>query len=587
MQIEKDNKDSAKDNKKNNLNISLLGRYFEEDIDIILEKFTDAEKDKERWNAILDEAYGYIYPDHISFTQKAHNSEITNKTIWNTTALIALEDAADQLQYYLMPPQLKWATIEYKDIDLTEKSNEEKLQERNALDKIESFLFTHIHRSNADEVIYKALKDLMISTSVVLVTGGRKDQLLNYINIHFKYICYTAYSDGTEKDVFYTQYLTKDQLKTEYDYDISRIDNSDRGNNHEYKIVSCYMTKQVKSTEKKINDKIYIHLYVILYNEKKVISEKILGMMPFVISKLDQAPNERYGRGIVLKRLADIRKLNKISHYASKSINLKYAGSYIEDHDLQNSIIEKNDADMCSTIVPDEMALKNKSISELIHPVPPSFFDIKTMARYEEEVESLKKSFSYEPLGDISVMGGKLTATEVSIRQNAFIKKQSGMSSRLENQFSKKFLNLSLYQISISDKDTELQKILKANDIEKVLNVTFKSQIHKIEKQEKFQQLLQFVQSVAQVSPQALNTKLDIDNIIDEYAEFLDINTNVMLSDEKKQLILEQLQNMSDENNTLTVNPSKNRQNIANDEQLSDSNVDAGSSDMQNAVNDQ
>lgn len=522
-------------------------------IDKLLFKKNIADEQKTKWESKLNKCYSYIYPDHYAFGTDNKDKNVVSKAVYDSTAMLAINDASNQLQEALFQKKTQWFDLEYINDDL-DVDDENFVESKKELDKMAQLVARYFSRSkNANRVINSAIKKLLISTCAIYIDEGTRTNPFSFIDVSLRDLSFTTNAENDIKDVFYTKYMSLEEIKLTYDYEASRFFD-DRNKN--VKVVLCY-TKEENNKEE------YTELNVVLEDSKNnkevvIIHTEYFGVSPWIIARWAINDNNHYGTGIVLEMIEDIELLNKISKFKRASINTEYAGTYLRrpanivtSQDLKNHCsyyeVIRNTNETVSVIdVKDNASEGHRSLNDIIAPIPPSFYPIDDMLKAEEIRQRLQHAFMFQPLGDINRTGGQFTAYEVAQRIQIYLTSRSGTILRLMSDLLQPMVERMIYIMNAFDDNNNVERIKRAIDIKKNIHITFKSQVNKIDNLEQLSSIMQFLQITSQVLPQQITTtSINYDKLLKKIVLLLNINADILLTEEEKEEMMKQAQEMA------------------------------------------
>lgn len=521
-------------------------------------KYKEACSTASEYYKILDRAYNVIYPNHVPFDDKRsfRDKNIRNRTIYDTTAQIAINDAANQIQEGLMQNKDKWFQLEYKneyELSLDDEDYYEKVKE---LQQIEKTTIAHFDRSDtAHKVINSAIKKLLISTCVIYIDEGTIENPYNFIDVSLRDVVFNVDSKNEIKDIFHTLYLTEEELKREYNYNIPNNYNQSK-TIQTIKVINAYTKEFTKDGFE------YTELNTFLETDMtNVIHTEYFGVSPWIIDRWATNDNERYGIGIIMDMLGDIELCNQAMKVQRECTNDDYAGRFMV---REGAIRSKHDPSIITNIrdTQDDFFLhqykSKKDIivkynsneghvpsSDVITPIGTSVFPIEELLKLEDKRNNINKRLWFQPLGDVNAKGEALTATETTQRMQMFYTSHSGTMKARSSGLMKPIVERMLYIGAVIDVKDHNKRIDIAKKIKKEIHVTFKAQLKQLDNINDLNNLLQFMQVTQQAIPPEVSIgTLNFEKQMKLLSSYLNIDASIFLTDKEKQQLMDSVSNL-------------------------------------------
>ena len=169
----------------------------------ILKRFQSAEKRKTNWDRTYEEALSYAAPQRESFdthmrTHSRGQRRDGYQQVFDSTALMAYQKFASNLQMSLVPPFKKW--VNFVPGRLVENTGKADLAK--SLEDIRDAFFTYLHMSNFDTQIAESLLDLGLGTGALLVQKGSHGRPLHFTAVPLSQLYLEEGENGTVGSVF-------------------------------------------------------------------------------------------------------------------------------------------------------------------------------------------------------------------------------------------------------------------------------------------------------------------------------------------------------------------------------------------------
>lgn len=285
----------------------------------IKKRFKNAEADKEQWRSIYEEAYEYCLPMRNLYDGYYDGNAVGQdkmKRIFDSTAIHSTSRFANRIQSALFPPQRSWCR-------LTSGSDippERQVEVEQILDDYNEKMFSIMNQSGFDLAMGEFLLDLAIGTSVMLIQAGDETTPIRYTAVPSYQICFEEGANGTVDTVYR-------KMKRPYDVIIKEFPDATIPKEVSDKYLED-PTKKVELLEATYEKDGFIYYCVsTMEGDHKLVSRTLKGM-PFVISRYMVASNEKYGRGVALMALPDIKTLNKVTELTLKNASISIGGVF-------------------------------------------------------------------------------------------------------------------------------------------------------------------------------------------------------------------------------------------------------------------
>lgn len=289
-------------------------------VEKLIKRSTEAQSNYNLWRSLHQEAYDFSMPDRETFRFQSPGQR-KNRHVYDYTACTGISDFASKVQAGFFPDWLHW--MEFKAGEDTKKEDREKLDAD--LEEITDKFFSLFHQSNFSTEIEPTLKDWAIGTGCIEVEEGRMDRdepLFLFSNVPLAEIFPERPARGAIKTSF-----------RQFDMEVGNI----RQTWPDAELTPD-LTKMEKDKPhnkvKLINGHVYdpkdnVYHQVILYKaEKKLLYTQQFKTKRRIIFRSSVCPGEIYGRGPIIKILAEIRSANKAREFLLQNAALNTAGAY-------------------------------------------------------------------------------------------------------------------------------------------------------------------------------------------------------------------------------------------------------------------
>ena len=406
-----------------------------QNIDAFLKRFEEAQSHKSKWARVYDEALAFAAPQRRASQNGPAGSAVGSSVdggfsqVFDSTAMVAYQKFASNLQMSLVPPFKKWVNFVpgrlVDDMDQTEL--------RRALDKIREAFFSYIQMSNFDTQIAEALMDLGLGTGALLVQKGGPKNPLQFSAVPLSQLYLEEGPNGTVGAVFRKHTVAADMLKSTWPDAVF--------NEELQKIIAQTPQKPIELVEGTTSTIIEVidpktglkvqkegFLYtVVAAKEKHVLVKRQQRSNPWVVFRYSVFPGEVYGRGPLLMALPDIKTLNKTKELILKNASLSVAGAYTVADD---GVININNIRIQpGALIP--VASNGGGVQgPTLAPLPRSGDFNVAQILIEELRQSVNDMLFADPFGRLDLPSK--TATEVALRQQALSKQLGSAFGRLQ-----------------------------------------------------------------------------------------------------------------------------------------------------------
>jgi hypothetical protein len=427
------------------------------------ERYLETKQYKDRWLALYQDLYNLVLIDRDAFNVKFNYIDVGKPTanqVWDSTAVIAAYQRANDLHGLLLPKDRSWGKYKLDSHMYPQDFIDSKAE---LIDEINENILFRINESNLNRCVSGSLEDLNGGTGALWVESHSDD-----VPIFFRSIpavaTYIEYStDDLVENGWYQCKMTGREV----------LENFPQYRGHTYTALLAqpnnYFTLvygQVKEALDKYN------IYACLEADPFVpLFEAERRYRQLIVFRDRVRPGEAEGRGIALDMMPMIRDLNKIVQYDRQSMAFKaYPPMFVNSDSYFNPYQVRQWAGALIQRNPNQQ--KNPMEAMQMPDSPERILQLQNM---------INKAFMVEPLGEITEP--VKTATEVSIRENRAQRTASVDISRLINELPKQIFDVCatiLAERRLLTRDRSVSKIMTHK-----LKFVFESPLYDNEKQDK------------------------------------------------------------------------------------------------------
>lgn len=380
------------------------------------ERYDETREYKDRWLGLYTNLYRYVIPDRDAYNVKWNyrdDGKPTTQQVWDTTAVLAAYQRANDLHGLLLPKDRVWGRL-VMDKHLF---NEETITAYQPLmDEMNDRVYFYINESNIARIINGSNLDLVGGTGALWVESHNDS-----VPLYFRSIPAVAlYIEYSTDDLLNTGWfqckMTGRQIRDFFPrYRGTKVTALIEAPNDQYIVIYG----QIKLSE----DKFFI--YATMEDDPFTPLFEIERVYPQLIIYRDRVrPGEADGRGIGMDLLPAIIDLNKLVEYRTKNMAFKANPPMFYDADKYfNPYSVRQWAGA--------MIARNPQGRNPLEPLHmPEYPDVLPVI--QDMREWVYKGFMVDPLGEIT--SPVKSATEISIREKRAQRTASTDISRLINE---------------------------------------------------------------------------------------------------------------------------------------------------------
>lgn len=400
----------------------------------VLKRFQAAEKRKKNWDRTYEEALSYAAPQRESFEthMRSQNRGARRdgfQQVFDSTALMAYQKFASNLQMSLVPPFKKW--VNFVPGRLIENPDRPALAK--SLEDIRDAFFTYLHMSNFDTQIAESLLDLGLGTGALLVQKGRHGQPLHFTAVPLSQLYLEEGENGTVGSVFRKHKIPARTIqKTWPDAKLNEklqklvAEKPDE----DVEFIEATVPARIKVRDKNSNTMVDVDGYIYTVVDPKSKHELLRREQrssPWVVFRYSVFPGEIYGRGPLLLALPDIKTLNKTKELILKNASLAVAGAYtVADDGVINVHNIRIQPGALIPVASNGGGVNGPSIA----PLPRSGDFQVGQILLEELRQSVNDMLFASPFGPVDLPNK--TATEIAMRQQELSRHIGSAFGRLQ-----------------------------------------------------------------------------------------------------------------------------------------------------------
>ncbi|MDI9314448.1 MAG: portal protein [Hydrotalea sp.] len=309
------------------------------------------------------ECYKYALPQYDTQDIFGHGNLATNirqTSIYDSTAVLAVEQLASNLVQDLLPSQTPWfdlVAVDKGDDSVSNTTNggaatNNTATNQSVLKKITDDISQMLQAGDFYLEVHQAMLDLVVAGTGVLAVEKNNQGGVNFRAIPTTAILLEDTDDGQDNDngmatsgaVFKESYLAADKITAIVQQNMAQNPNDDG----DVVMVEKYLKDIIASSD---DDKVAVVEALIpnaanglvdyflfmpsggRYNKPWLLSRGQFRQMPLMVFRFMKAPGEVYGRSPVMRALPDIITANQVVELILKNASLNVAGIWLADDD--------------------------------------------------------------------------------------------------------------------------------------------------------------------------------------------------------------------------------------------------------------
>lgn len=380
-------------------------------------RFVSAQALWQLWRSLHQEACDYALPQRETFYFNSQGQR-KGRQIYDSTTITSLQSYVNKIQAGYFPDWTQW--IELKAGETIPKEEREAIDKQ--LEEATDTFFSYHNQSNFSTEITPALMDRAVGTGCLEVFEGRfgtSESVINFTNVPLAELYLERVSYGNIKSSW-----------RQYDLEVSLIKQT---------WPDAELPNDIKTMLKgDPNKKITIlngHLYnydndeynqFIMY-KKHLLFEQKFKTMRRIVFRDSVTPGETYGRGPIIRLIPDTRSANVVKQFILQNGALQVAGVYTARNDgVFNPYTAKIKP---GAVIP---VNTNDTRNPAIAPLPRSGDIGLGGIELADLREHIHEELLSKPMGDIT--DPVRSATEMMLRHQDDVKKQSTSSGRLKSE---------------------------------------------------------------------------------------------------------------------------------------------------------
>lgn len=485
-------------------------------VDNVIKRFKSADKLYNLWRSLHQEAYDFAAPSRNTFRFYSPGQN-KNRHIFDSTAVIGLQQFANRVQSALMPPWQQWATL-VSGSEVPEESVEEIDK---GLEEATKRVFAALNHSNFYTEVTPTLVDLGIGTGGIEVeeTAFTGSEVMSFTNVPLAELYIEKPPGGPIKNSFRQQKIKASDIKTVWP-------TADLSNELE-KLAKDPTAEEVTLINAHLFNKEDERFYQLIIHEpsKKLLFSQGFDTQRRIISRWHVVPGEGYGRGPILQQLADIRTVNKVKQFILENAAIQMAGVYTG---VDDGVFNPHTVRIApGSIIP----VSSNSNSNPTMQALPRAGDIGLGGLVLEDLQAnIRKALLIEPLGDIQ--DPVRSATEIMIRTQEDLRDSGASFGRQRTEFIEPLLS------AVVDILVGVGQLPALNIDGKEITIRYASPMAKAEDLEDFQNSQVWLGAVGQLPQEIVAASVKVEDLPKYWQETLNVPADLIRNKTERESLL-------------------------------------------------
>lgn len=285
------------------------------DAEQIVKRMENFESDRATWDNRYQDCANYGMPQNSQITVTKSPGAASTIELFDTTAEDSNIQLAAGLYSYMFPTDNKAFVLKIDDTELSEVD-----EVKTWLDKVTTTIHTILVQSNFRQAFFEFLKSLgCFGTACMYIEKGKKTPV-NFQCIHIASFYIDVDNEGNIDTVYRSFEYTARQAVQEFGKEaleecediIVALDN-DAQIDKKFKFIHAVYPRTDRDDTKDDPQNMPIVSKYVWRGGKKEISEGGYSEMPYMVDRFDKDSREKQGRSPMMKKLPDIKMINRMA----------------------------------------------------------------------------------------------------------------------------------------------------------------------------------------------------------------------------------------------------------------------------------
>jgi len=488
-------------------------------VEDLIKRFNHARSEYELFRSLHQEAYDFVAPQRETFRFYSPGQE-KNRHVFDSTAIMALEQFASRIKGSVMPSWKQWAQLTAGSVV----PEQETANVNKALEEGNDLLFDSLNHSNFDTEINPSLVDMGVGTGAIVIDEGEfnSGDVFRFSNVPLAELYVEKPAMGRIRSGWRKHKMAVGKIEqvwpgAKLSDQLEKMKEKDP--NTDVDILSGFLFNP-KGGEDERYWNVIIH-----ESSKTILFDQAFATQRLIVFRWHVVPGETYGRGIAMQCLPDIRTLNKMVEFKLQSLALAVGGLWTGVND---GIFNPNTVRIRpKTIIP---VASNNTQNPTLAPLPLAGDPASVEMNIRDLQEKINQSFFANPLGDVT--DPVRSATENMIRQQEMLKQAGASFGRLRTELIEPLMEACI---------DILRGLGLFPDIRldgKEVTIKHTSPLAKAEDIEDFQNIMTWAQSnIALVGQEVFMGTAKVEDMPKITSEMLGVPASLLRSDEERQAL--------------------------------------------------
>ncbi len=298
----------------------------EQNLSALIQRYEVAKGRRQNWETHWQDCYDYALPDRGGFTRFNQNGVSRVETLYDGTAMDAVDQLSASLLGQLTPPWTQWFGFKPGS-----ELNEEEAQSLSpVLEDIAKKIQSHLDRSNFSVEMHQCFLDLAVGGTATLhfeETEPGAFSAFKFSAVPLQNIVLEEGENGFLDGSFRTLSLTLAQLQARYpmaEIPMDVLREGDKDPQAHFEVMESILPHKGVYDFKAI---------LLEQSSPLLLKEGTFDRSPAISFRWIKSPGEIYGRSPVMKALPDIKTANKVVELILKNASIAVTGIWQADDD--------------------------------------------------------------------------------------------------------------------------------------------------------------------------------------------------------------------------------------------------------------
>lgn len=488
-----------------------------QELDNLIQRYGLAKSHRQNWESHWQECYEYALPQRGGFTHSNQVGSRRMQTLYDGTAMDAVDQLSASLLGNLTPPWSQWFGFKPG----PELNEEEAKSLAPVLEDIAKKIQSHLDRSNFSVEMHQCFLDLVVGGTASLCfeeTDPGSFSAFKFSAIPLQNITLEEGNNGFLDGSFRTLSLTLSQIQGRYpqvEVPMKIVRDGDKDLQKRFDIMESVLPENG------------VYAFKAMLTEEShpvLLTSGTFNSSPIISFRWVKAPGEIYGRSPVMKALPDIKTANKVVELILKNASIAVTGIWQADDDgvLNPANIEL----VPGAIIPKAVGSKGLTPLEM-----PGRFDVSELILSDLR-SRIRHALLADKLGQVS--DKRMSATEVLERSSEMALLLGATYGRLQSELLTPLIQRAF---SILKRRGEIPDISLDG---RYVSLDYRSPLARAQGQKSVQNVLMWLNSISSMGAEA-SMSVNIPRTARFLGEALGVPSDLMQADVSPDKILSDL----------------------------------------------